>query len=105
VLEQAARRDAEEANRLKDDFLATVSHQLRNPLNSIIGWGVIAFGQPGQKDDCKSQEPYRISCAWTGFVLSPPSLKRRRARPITKPMRLLLLFDKLGGNRSLQAQG
>lgn len=36
--EQSARIQAEQANRLKDEFLATVSHELRSPLNSMLGW-------------------------------------------------------------------
>ena len=36
--EQEARQVAEEASRMKDDFLAMISHELRAPLTSILGW-------------------------------------------------------------------
>src|SRR4029453_11951252 len=38
AMEQAGRMRAEEADRLKDEFVATTSHELRGPLNAMVGW-------------------------------------------------------------------
>jgi signal transduction histidine kinase len=49
IREQEAREQADEANRAKDDFLAMVSHELRNPLNAILGWCAILQPQEGSR--------------------------------------------------------
>ena len=36
--ERVARSAAEEASRMKEDFLATLSHELRTPMTSLLGW-------------------------------------------------------------------
>src|ERR1041385_5634362 len=38
---ERARTEAEAANRIKDEFLATLSHKLRTPLTSLLGWSSV----------------------------------------------------------------
>jgi signal transduction histidine kinase/ActR/RegA family two-component response regulator len=37
-VQRMARVTAEKALRAKDEFLSTVSHEIRNPLNAVLGW-------------------------------------------------------------------
>ncbi len=43
-------RRAEEASRMRDDFMARLSHELRTPLQAILGWTSILKAQPGDHE-------------------------------------------------------
>lgn len=48
---ERARDEAELAMRSRDEFLAKVSHELRNPLNGILGWSqILRRGEPSPED-------------------------------------------------------
>ncbi|MEG4084230.1 chemotaxis protein CheB [Microcoleus sp. POL10_C6] len=52
--EQSARATAEEANRIKDEFLSILSHELRTPLNAMIGWAQLL--RLKKFDEAKTEE-------------------------------------------------
>ncbi|HEY0728932.1 MAG TPA: response regulator [Pyrinomonadaceae bacterium] len=56
--EQDLRHVSEEANRLKDEFLAIMSHELRNPLNVILGYSELL---PRTEETSRSPELLRTS--------------------------------------------
>jgi PAS domain S-box-containing protein len=58
--ETEARAEAEKANRLKDEFLATLSHELRNPLNVVIGYAEIL-----RRSEQSQQNPFVLKAAET----------------------------------------
>lgn len=50
---QQQTEQAQQANRIKDEFLAVLSHELRSPLNPILGW--VRILQTRQQDAAKTQ--------------------------------------------------
>jgi PAS domain S-box-containing protein len=56
-LEQAAREKAEQANQIKDEFLAVLSHELRSPLNPILGWSKLLLSD--KLDAAQTQQALR----------------------------------------------
>ena len=55
ISEREARDEAERQSRFKDEFLATLSHELRTPMNAILGWlSILSRGEavrdPGEGD-------------------------------------------------------
>ncbi|HEY9434147.1 MAG TPA: PAS domain S-box protein, partial [Blastocatellia bacterium] len=58
--ETAARAEAEQTSRLKDEFLAAVSHELRSPLNAILGWSRM-LGE-NRLDKEKTARAFEVIC-------------------------------------------
>lgn len=56
--ERAAREKAEAASRSKDEFVAMISHEIRSPLNSILGWSQML--RSGKYDKAKTERAVEI---------------------------------------------
>lgn len=79
--ERAARAEAEKANRLKDEFLATLSHELRNPLNVILGYAEVLL----RSEEARSSE----------FVTRAAEILKRNALAQSRLVRDLLDLSRL----------
>ncbi|MBI1759856.1 MAG: PAS domain S-box protein [Acidobacteria bacterium] len=75
---QQARAEAEAANRTKDEFLAVVSHELRAPLNAMLGWARLLSQQ-------SPPEPKTLTKAIEVPLNCPPSHKRRLMSCVQQP--------------------
>lgn len=51
-----AKNSAEQANKAKDDFLAVMSHEMRTPLNPIVGFASL------MREDCREDQVEAIDC-------------------------------------------
>jgi len=55
VREQKARAEAEAANRIKDEFLSTLSHELRTPMTPILSWATLLRINPMLEEKTRAQ--------------------------------------------------
>jgi PAS domain S-box-containing protein len=85
--------NAEAANRIKDEFLAVVSHELRNPLNAIIGW-VHLLGS-GNLDEAKMRRAVEtiernvnLQVSLIDEILDLSRIVRDKVRLVCRPLDL-----------------
>jgi signal transduction histidine kinase len=69
--EKKARAAAENANRAKDQFLAMVTHELRAPLNTIVGWAqILRQGKVGETEILKGVNAIERSALLQNHLIS-----------------------------------
>ena len=103
--EQAARAEAEQANRAKAEFLANMSHELRTPLNAIIGYADLLdmdLRGPlvgGQRDDVRRIR--RSGQYLLGLINDTLNFARLEAGRVEISPSDLLLHETLAGMETL----
>ena len=69
--ERAARAEAEDANRAKDEFVTMVAHELRTPLTAILGWsGAMSDARLGQALAARALEAIRRNATLQARVIA-----------------------------------
>jgi PAS domain S-box-containing protein len=95
--ESHARQEAEEASRLKEEFLATVSHELRTPLNAVVGWSrLLHSGQLDKEGALHAVEVIERNAAAQRQIiedlLDVSRIITGKLRIVTQPVDVLLVI-------------
>jgi signal transduction histidine kinase len=98
--ESAARRDAEEANRAKGEFLAMMSHELRTPLNAIDGYAELLEMEirgplnDGQRNDIgRIRKSQRVLLGLITDILNYVRIEAGQVRYVLEAVRIADLAD------------
>ncbi len=96
--EQQARREAEDASRLKDDFLAMVSHELRAPLTAILGWAQMLRSGTLEKASAEKalltiERNAKSQAHLVGDLLDASRLATGKLRLDKRPLELMQLIE------------
>jgi signal transduction histidine kinase/CheY-like chemotaxis protein len=106
---QAARAGADAVNRSKDEFVAMVAHELRSPLNSILGWAkLLRTRQFNAETTAKALETIeRNTLAQTQLVEDLLDISRMvsgKLSIITAPVNLMTVIEAAIDQVRLQAE-
>ncbi len=106
-----ANRQLEEANRLKNEFLATMSHELRTPLNSVIGYsGLLMMGIGGQVDGpgrdmlTSIQDSANHLLNLINDILDIAKIEAGRLKLVSAPIDVAAMFETWSHQVQAQAQ-
>jgi signal transduction histidine kinase/ActR/RegA family two-component response regulator len=107
--EQLARRQAENADRLKDEFLATVSHELRTPLSAILGWASMLNMENFEEATTRNalaviERNAKAQSAIIGDILDMSSIVTGKLRINAQPIQLAEVVDSAVDTLRLAAQ-
>jgi signal transduction histidine kinase len=107
---EAARQQAEEASRLKSQFLANVSHEIRTPLNGMIGFLKLILD--GMTDDPEEQKQFIVEAYKSSLhlheiindILDFAKIEAGKMEMELRAMSLQELFSDVGNFMRLQAE-
>jgi nitrogen-specific signal transduction histidine kinase/CheY-like chemotaxis protein len=97
--ERMARSESEDASRSKDEFIAMVSHELRSPLNAILGWTrILRQGRPDEELYQRATEiierSARMQSQLIEDLMDTARIVRGKLKLEVRPVNLMTVIEK-----------